>query len=169
MLNNLINLNVFSSEFRTYEEKIKEKIDDVYIDIQRYDKIIYMINIVNKLYSEIKNMNLPKYILHGDLQHKNILKTEYGWKAIDPHGIIGEKVFETTQFIRSELEYSGLDKIDEIVTLISKYIKEDKNLIYKALYISMFDKIVFYIKAKYDIKIIDYNIKLCEEIYKYIK
>lgn len=169
ILNNIITSNVFSSEFRTYEEIIKEKIDDVYRDRQRYDKIIYMINIVNNLYSEIKNMNLPKYILHGDLQHKNILKTQYGWKAIDPHGIIGEKFFETTQFIRSELKYSSLDKIDEIVTLISKYTKEDKKLIYKALYISMFDKIVFFIKAKYDINLINYNIKLCEEIYKHIK
>ena len=79
------------------------------------------------------------------------------------------KIFETTEFVRNELKYSNFDNLDEIVKLISANIKEDKNLIYKALYISMLDKIVFFIQAKYDKKIIDENIKLSEEIYKYIK
>lgn len=34
-------------------------------------------------------------MLHGDLQHRNILKSGDKWKAIDPHGIIAERVFET--------------------------------------------------------------------------
>lgn len=169
VLNNIMVPSVSNTSFRTYEEIIEEKIETVYSDKQDYSNILYMIDIVNELYNEIKRMNLPKYILHEDLQHKNILKSEDGWKAIDPHGTIGEKIFETTQFIRGELEYTSVERLDEIVTLVSKFLKEDKILIYKALYITIFEKIVFFIKAKYDTNFIDYNIKVCEKIYKYIK
>lgn len=61
------------------------------------------------------------------------------------------------------------NEIDKIVTLISKNLKEDKILIYKALYISIFSKVVFYIKNKYDRNVISYNIKVCEKISKYIE
>lgn len=169
ILNNIMVPSVSNTSFRTYEEIIEEKIETVYSDKQDYSNILYMIDIVNKLYNEIKRTSLPKYILHEDLQHKNILKSEDGWKAIDPHGTIGEKIFETTQFIRGELEYTSVEKLDEIVTLVSRCLKEDKILIYKALYITIFEKIVFFIKAKYDTNFIDYNIKVCEKIYKYIK
>lgn len=169
ILNNILISDIPDNKFRSYEEIIKEKINYVYSNNQECRNILYIIERVNKLYSEIKKLNLPKYVLHDDLQHKNILKSENGWKVIDPHGIIGEKIFETTQFIRSELKYSNFDNLDEIVTFISVNIKEDKNLIYKALYISMLDKIVFFLQAKYDKKLIDYNIKLSEEIYKYVK
>lgn len=169
VLNNIMVPSVSNTSFRTYEEIIEEKIETVYSDKQDYSNILYMIDIVNKLYNEIKRMNLQKYILHEDLQHKNILKSEDGWKAIDPHGTIGEKIFETTQFIRGELEYTSVERLDEIVTLVSKFLKEDKILIYKALYITIFEKIVFFIKSKYDTNFIDYNIKVCEKIYKYIK
>ena len=42
------------------------------------------------LYSEVQKMKLNKYILHNDLNHKNILKSENGWKVIDPHGLVKE-------------------------------------------------------------------------------
>lgn len=33
-------------------------------------------------------------ILHGDLHHDNILASHHEWKAIDPHGYIGDPAFE---------------------------------------------------------------------------
>lgn len=62
----------------------------------------------------------------------------------------GEKVFESSQFIRSELSNSSLDNIDLIVTKISKKIKEDKKLIYKALYIYLTSKVIYHIKVKHN-------------------
>ena len=168
ILNNITIEDIPKSTFQSYEESLKEKIEFVYNDKQKYSNILHMVDIVKNFYSEIKNMNLPKYILHNDLQHKNILKSNDEWKVIDPHGIIGEKIFETTQFIRAELEYTNLDKMDNIITLISKHLNEDKILIYKALYISTFLKLVYYINAKYDINVICYNIEMCDKIYEYI-
>lgn len=168
ILNNITTDNIPRNDFKSHKEEINQKIEEVCNNKEKYSGILYMLDTVSNLYREIKNMNLPKYVLHNDLHHKNILKSDYGWKAIDPHGLVGEKIFETTQFIRAELEYTNLDKIDKIITLISKHLKEDKILIYKALYINIFSKIIFYIKAKYDTNVIDYNIKICEEISKYI-
>lgn len=42
---------------------------------------------------EINSMNLPKYVLHDDLHHNNILKSKNDWKVIDTHGVVGEKNF----------------------------------------------------------------------------
>lgn len=168
ILNNITNDNIPKNNFKYHEEEVKERIDIACNNKKKYYKILYMVDTVNNFYNEIKSMNLPKYVLHDDLQHKNILKSNYGWKAIDPHGLVGEKIFETTYFIRAELEYTNLDEIDKIITSISKHLKEDKVLIYKALYINIFSKIVYYIKVKHDINFINYNIKICEEISKYI-
>jgi streptomycin 6-kinase len=43
-------------------------------------------------------------LLHGDLHHDNILKTEKGWVMIDPKGVIGERAYEVGAFIRNPLE-----------------------------------------------------------------
>lgn len=39
-------------------------------------------------------------LLHGDLHHANILRSEEkGWLAIDPKGIVGERAFDVVQFL----------------------------------------------------------------------
>lgn len=43
-------------------------------------------------------------LLHGDLHHFNVLSTSHArWLAIDPKGVIGEKVYETGAFLRNPL------------------------------------------------------------------
>lgn len=38
-------------------------------------------------------------VLHGDLQHLNVLNTGEGWRAIDPHGWIGDPAFESAALL----------------------------------------------------------------------
>lgn len=115
-------------------------------------------------------MELKKYILHRDLHHKNILKSDNEWKVIDPHGILGYKVFEIPQFIKGELEIENKEtsKIFEIIELISKYTGEDINLIYKSMYIDTIHKILFYVSSGNEQELINYNKKICNEIFKII-
>lgn len=160
--------NTGNKLFRSYEEILNEKIEMVHNDKTKYKDIWYMLDHIHNFYDEIKNMNLPKCILHNDLQHKNILRANHGWKVIDPHGVIGEKIFETAMFIREELKYVHLDEMDKTVEHISKYLKEDKTLIYKAMYITLFQKTIFYISAKYNMNIISYHAKICEKILEYL-
>lgn len=38
-------------------------------------------------------------VLHGDLQHLNVLNAGEGWRAIDPHGWIGDPAFEVAALL----------------------------------------------------------------------
>ena len=38
-------------------------------------------------------------VLHGHLQHINVLNTGEGWRAIDPHGWIGDPAFESAALL----------------------------------------------------------------------
>ncbi len=43
-------------------------------------------------------------LLHGDLHHENILESiQQGWLAIDPHGVIGEPLYDVGAFIRNPI------------------------------------------------------------------
>ena len=44
------------------------------------------------------------YLLHSDLHHENILESKRGWLAIDPKGVIGEREYEMTAFMRNPIK-----------------------------------------------------------------
>lgn len=157
--------------FLTFNDIFKSRIEYAYQNKSQYLDILYMIDKANKIYDKIYEMNLPKYILHNDLHDKNILKAEDRWKAIDPHGIIGERVIEVSQLIRNELDNINLDnecEFDEIISLVSKYYKEDKTLILETLYIYIIEKVIFYIKNKENLNRILHNINICKKIFSKI-
>ena len=166
ILNNICKESEYLKEFPTYENKLKDKFSNINNNIN--DNLLEMLIIAKDMYDEIKAMNLPKYILHCDLQHKNILKSGNTWKVIDPHGVVGEKVFDTCQFIKAELPSISVEDIYYISKNVADSIGEDLNLIYKALYIETATKILFYLKSKERNEIIFYNISLCENIIKCI-
>lgn len=49
------------------------------------------------------------YLLHGDLQHYNVLRQDDGWIAIDPKGVVGDPAFEIFA-----LAYNRLPPLDDI-------------------------------------------------------
>lgn len=160
-----------SEEFLSFHDIFKNKIEYAYKNKSQFKDILWMIDEANRIYDKIYEMNLPKYILHNDLHHKNILKAKDGWKAIDPLGIIGERVIELSQFIRSEFDNINLDneyEFLEIISLVSKYFMEDKTLILETLYIYIIEKVIHYIKNKDNQKRIIHNINICKKILQYI-
>jgi len=168
--NHLLVASNGKEDFPICEELFREKVEYAYEHKQTYSDILWMIDIANNIYTKIKKRNLPKYILHGDLHHKNILKAKNGWKAIDPHGIIGERVIEASQFIRTELEHINLEdsQINQLIFLLSKYFKEDSELILETLFVNIIEKIIWYIKNKYDSDRISFNINICKKLLSYI-
>lgn len=170
IVNNFTTSNLYFKNFKTYDNMLTEKINDAKYNININSDIICHLSKAQEIYKEISNMNLPKYLLHDDLQHKNILKCENGWKIIDPHGIVGEKVFETSHFIRAELELinGNAKQLNELVHSVSRYINEDIYLVYKALYITIITKLIFYIKDGYNSDYIEYNLNLCNTLKNYI-
>lgn len=60
------------------------------------------------------NASIDKqYLLHGDLHHYNILKSEESWVAIDPKGLIGDREYEVVQYLLNKLPENDLEKITE--------------------------------------------------------
>lgn len=154
-------------DFKSFEKRFNDKIICVEQNTEEFLEIINIINTGIQLYKELKEKNLPKYVLHGDLQHHNILKSGDKWKAIDPHGIIAEKAFETAPFILNEIKHynTNINELDNMILLISKYFKEDKELIRKVLYITIIEKIIWQRHNKYDEKIIPTYIDICNYLY----
>ncbi|MGD7052721.1 aminoglycoside phosphotransferase family protein [Sutcliffiella horikoshii] len=52
-----------------------------------------------------------RYILHGDLHHYNILKAKTSWVAIDPKGLVGEREYDTIQFLLNNLPDQDIEPI----------------------------------------------------------
>lgn len=154
-------------DFKIFEKRFNDKIICVEQNKEEFLDIINVINTGIQFYKELKEINLPKYVLHGDLQHRNILKSGNKWKAIDPHGIIAERAFETAPFILNEFKHykTDIDELNNMISLISKYFKEDKKLIEKVLYITITEKIIWHRHNKYDEEVIPTYIDICNYLY----
>ncbi|HEY4424540.1 MAG TPA: aminoglycoside phosphotransferase family protein [Pyrinomonadaceae bacterium] len=58
-----------------------------------------------EMYEELASSQGQTMLLHGDLQHYNILfDNERGWVAIDPKGVIGELEYELGALLRNPIE-----------------------------------------------------------------
>ena len=60
-------------------------------------------------------------LLHGDLHHENIIKSDTGWVTIDPRGIIGEPLFDVCAFIYNPID--ELLKRDNVTRIIEQRIE----------------------------------------------
>jgi streptomycin 6-kinase len=52
-----------------------------------------------RVFLELMADEVDPVVLHGDLQHLNVLNTGDGWRAIDPHGWIGDPAFESAALL----------------------------------------------------------------------
>lgn len=58
-----------------------------------------------EMYVELASSQRRTMLLHGDLQHYNVLfDNERGWVAIDPKGVIGELEYELNPVLRNPIE-----------------------------------------------------------------
>jgi len=61
------------------------------------------------LYQELVTSQRTTMLLHGDLQHYNVLfDNKLGWVAIDPKGVIGELEYELGALLRNPVEMPEL-------------------------------------------------------------
>jgi streptomycin 6-kinase len=52
-------------------------------------------------HAELVASSAPPVLLHGDLHHDNVLSSDRGWLAIDPHGVLGEPAYEAGPLLRN--------------------------------------------------------------------
>jgi streptomycin 6-kinase len=62
-----------------------------------------------RVYSDLCASQRQPRLLHGDLQHYNVLfDADRGWLAIDPKGVVGELEYEIGAFLRNPFERPDL-------------------------------------------------------------
>jgi streptomycin 6-kinase len=68
-----------------------------------------LVLVAKRVYSELAAAQREPALLHGDLQHYNVLRDEgRGWVAIDPKGVIGELEYEIGAALRNPNERPDL-------------------------------------------------------------
>lgn len=53
-----------------------------------------LVALAERLFAELLDTTNEEYLLHGDLHHDNVLRSENGYIAIDPKGIVGDAAYE---------------------------------------------------------------------------
>lgn len=126
-----------NNELPTYKEILNRSTNIAHED-KRFEPVLNHLGIANNLYKEIEEDNESNYLLHSDFHKDNILLSNNEWKAIDPHGFIGDKALDIAIFVQNELEkteYSEQD-ITNILSIITKYCDVSDKKIIKALYVN---------------------------------
>ncbi len=77
----------------------------------------------------------PEALLHGDLNHWNILNHNGQWMAIDPKGITGPACMEPARFMQNELKMSGVQSLEEMATTIGAAIGESASVATEAVFV----------------------------------
>jgi streptomycin 6-kinase len=61
-------------------------------------------------------------VLHGDLHHDNVLRTDDGWLAIDPKGVVGEPAYEPGALLRNP--FPGLLDVPDPARLLRRRVDQ---------------------------------------------
>jgi streptomycin 6-kinase len=68
-----------------------------------------LVHEARELYQDLTSTQGATMLLHGDLQHYNVLfDNERGWVAIDPKGVVGELEYEVGAILRNPVELPEL-------------------------------------------------------------
>lgn len=62
------------------------------------------------LFHGLVSDRIQDVLLHGDLHHDNVLSSGTTWKVIDPHGYVGDPVFEVGAMIYNPCDYFPKEK-----------------------------------------------------------
>lgn len=60
-----------------------------------------LVAVGTRCYEELCRTQTTRRLLHGDLQHYNVISSARGWVAIDPKGVLAEPAFEAGAFLRN--------------------------------------------------------------------
>lgn len=98
------------------------------------EKMLRLADIAEELIGVLENSGRPKVLLHGDLNHWNILMGQDGrWKAIDPKGQAGVACMEAGRFMLNELEIAAprdpVQLMDEMTAAFSAKLGEPRYII----------------------------------------
>jgi streptomycin 6-kinase len=88
-----------------------------------------LVESAHRLYSSLCASQRESRLLHGDLQHYNVLfDSERGWLAVDPKGVVGEVEYEIGAILRNPIERPQLFTERATIERRIKWFTEKLNL-----------------------------------------
>lgn len=144
----------------TYKEILERSIKLCEEQSDKFNCVSEFLNLAIIIYDEMHKNNDSNYLLHSDLYCDNILESNGKWKAIDPHGFIGEKVLDSAIFMQKELYKKDFDinDIQKLTKLMSENTAFEEKELLRALFINSVLNICWDIEVNLDMKDILKNI-----------
>jgi len=122
----------------------------------------------DEIYKNISAGYNKKCLLHGDLNQANILSHGGSYKAIDPHGFIGDPVFDIPRYLLSELSDSVKEARDfnkAVVSHIAGALGLPESLLYALLMLDVIQIMGFHLGNPMTDNKRAFHIKRCAAAY----
>lgn len=137
-------------------------------------QMIALMAAADDLFHKICPGDEPRYLLHGDLHHDNMLFHHDGtWKVIDPQGVIGAPFLETARFIQNHAidqdDVLHMDILDDAVTYFAVRLGETKYTIGSALFVLHVLSTCWGYEMNYDNDELARQIDGCARLLKYVE
>lgn len=155
----------------TYREILDRSITLSVEQEQKFLPVNELLKVANSVYDDLHTNNESNYLLHSDLFCDNILETNDGWKAIDPHGFIGEKILDTAIFMQKELEKKDFNEndVENLLHIMSTNINLNENDLMKALFVNYVLNICWNIEVNLDENFISKSVDKANGLLKMLK
>jgi streptomycin 6-kinase len=85
----------------------------------------HLVEAAETLFKDLIASQGPPHLIHADLHHENILQSERGWLAIDPHGLIAEREFEAYSWLNNP---NGLSKNPDLKAVTKRRLDQISDL-----------------------------------------
>jgi streptomycin 6-kinase len=156
-----------------YRDWIHNAVHTTYAEYDPNARMSALMETAKELFHQICPNDSPRFLLHGDLHHENILQNKHGeWKAIDPQGVIGAPFMESACFIENHAieQDTGLSyaELDEAVTYFADRLGEHRQVIGGAVYILLVLSTCWGYQMNFPLEQIDQQIEQCESLLSYL-
>lgn len=141
-------------------------------NLEKDNNFIKYKDIQAEIYNKINDEYSRKCLLHGDLNHRNILLDKDTFKIIDPNGIIGDPVFEIARYLLNELTFAiKSDALfnEDIAAHIGVSLGLSIDVLYGLLLFDAIETAAWRLGTAYTPENYDFNLKRCDMAYRLYK
>jgi streptomycin 6-kinase len=157
----------------TYRQWINNAIEIILPRYKPDQRLFALIKKTDTLFNQISPVTSPQFLLHGDLHHDNILRSDqHGWKIIDPHGVIALPFMESARFIQNHImgdnNHLRFEYLDDTVSFFAWRLAQPKQLISSALFILHVLSTCWDVEMNYPQDQVATRIDECEALLEYL-
>lgn len=126
-------------EYPTYSYWVS-RITEFMRNKKEYAELYSYMKAAQDIYIHLSKTYNEEKLLHGDLHQYNILKSNKGYRVIDPKGVVGDPVFDIARFMLNEYEKDknieeNFNKVCKVIDFFEKELNVDKIVLKQVYYI----------------------------------